>query len=119
MNTRMPEHDQSDEFEFQGPPEGLADRTIERLGQEGLLASSRRRSIWRRPITQLPARLATAAALVLALGLLFHPGAHGSHEELMSKRVTADYVALLQERILGEKVTRRLGTWGDAILDSF
>ena len=119
MNTRMPEHDQNDELEFQGPPDGLADRTIERLRQEGLLAPSRRRSIWRRPITQLPARLATAAALVLALGLLFHPGAHGSHEELMSKRVTADYVALLQERILGEKVTQRLGAWGDAILDSF
>ena len=108
-----------DELEFQGPPDGLADRTLQRLRQEGLLTSIRQRSIWLRPITQLPARLATAAALVLALGLLFHPGAHGSHDELLSKRVTADYVASLERRILGEKVTQRLSVWGDAILDSF
>ena len=117
MKTKIRER--HDDLEFQGPPKGLAARTLQRLRQEGLLAPVRRRSIWLRPITQLPARLATAAALVLALGLLFHPGAHGSQEEFLSKRVTADYVASLQERILGEKVTQRLSIWGDAILDSF
>lgn len=89
------------------PPPGLADRTMIRLHAEGLLpaaAAVRRRTFWRHPITNTAARLATAAGLVLAMGILFIPE-------------TADRVVSVQDKILGQRLTDTLSRWGDVILD--
>ena len=104
----------------------LADRTIDRLRQEGLLAIGdrqevageaasvipepaasalrRRISIWLRPITSIGARLAAAAGLMFAMGLLFIPE-------------TADRVEPVERKLIGKRAIHTLYGWGDAILD--
>ena len=90
-------------------PEGLADRVIERLDHEGLIPAAQRgwhrtRSIFYRPITGSLVRIATAACLILGIGLLSIPE-------------FADRVEPVQKKILGEKVTQAMSKVGDAILD--
>ena len=85
-------------------PVGVADRAIGKLHDEDLLPAPRARSIFRRPVTGTFVRVATAACLMLSLGVMSIPE-------------TADRVEPVQRKILGEKVTRTLSRWGDAILD--
>ena len=72
--------------------------------QEAASALRRRISIWLRPITSTGARLAAAAGLMFAMGLLFIPE-------------TADRVEPVQRKLIGKRAIHTIYGWGDAILD--